>query len=375
MLVRTAALQDIDTPALLIDEARLQRNIDAMARNVAAAGLEMWPHVKTHKSVAVARRQRAAGASGFTVSTVHEAETFASAGLAPLLLAQPPVGDWRIARLLDLARRVHVRVLIDSPETAATLEAAAEAADIDLEALWEVDAGADRTGTPPGKASAETLARTSARCRRLGIVGLLTYPGQAYAGPDRDALLAAAEREEDAHASTLAALPKELQPTVAVRSVGSTPTSGFFAVQPSATQARPGNYVFYDATQVALGVARVDDCALSVLGTVIARPDEHRVILDCGSKSLASERMSRVTPDLGLVLEHPELQVARLWEEHAVLRTSGRSDAEVGDRMRIVPNHACTAANLHDSAYVVRDGSIVDVWSIDARGWTTSQSS
>ena len=356
-------LASIPTPALLVDEAVLSRNVEKMAARARDAGVELWPHFKTHKCLEIARRQRDAGAAGFTVATLHEAEVLAAAGFDRIAFVQPPVGEWRARRLTTLAQRTTgLRITVDS------LEAAASLGRLEVDVLWEVDPGTRRTGTAPGEATAEAIAHLLRAHPTLRFRGLLTFAGHAYAAPDADGVLRAALDEEEAMAATLEALAARGIDSP-VRSVGSTPTMRFLDRQTTATEARPGNYVYRDATQVALGVATLEQCALSVLGTVTARPTPTRAILDSGSKALAAERLTPLTPDLGIVAGHPQLRVARLYEEHAILEADEPFELETGERLRLIPNHACTAANLHERIVVTRDGEAVAEWPIDARGW------
>jgi D-serine deaminase-like pyridoxal phosphate-dependent protein len=155
-----------------------------------------------------------------------------------------------------------------------------------------------------------------------------------------------------------------------VLSIGSTPTLHHLPSGAAGMQLRPGNYVFNDATQVALGVASVDACALNVLTTVISRPSADRVIFDAGSKALSSDRMTGRTDGYGIVRGMPDVTIERLYEEHAIARVRGPEPLEVGHRVRVIPNHACTTANLHTSVYVIEDDAIVDTWLIAARGWS-----
>ncbi len=180
---------------------------------------------------------------------------------------------------------------------------------------------------------------------------------------------AAAADERDALGDTAQALAA-LGIETAVRSAGTTPTAHALADAGPITEIRPGNYVFYDATQVALGVVSADRCALSVLATVLARPDPRRLILDSGSKALAAERLTARSRGFGLVAGHPELTVERLYEEHAVVTSPEPIQLPLGSRLRVVPNHACTTVNLHERMLVVESGEVVDVWPVDARGWT-----
>jgi D-serine deaminase-like pyridoxal phosphate-dependent protein len=152
-------------------------------------------------------------------------------------------------------------------------------------------------------------------------------------------------------------------------SVGTTPTMHLIESADGATEIRPGNYVFYDATQVALELVPKERCALSVVATVVARPSSTRLILDCGSKALAAEQLTARTTGFGFVIGHDELVVERLYEEHAIVTSESPIDSQIGSRLRVVPNHSCATANLHERMLVVDGGEIVDVWSIDARGW------
>jgi D-serine deaminase-like pyridoxal phosphate-dependent protein len=345
------------TPRLVLDAARLEANLARGAAAARARNATLRPHIKTHKSAAVLRRQIAAGLRGVTTATIREAELAIACGVDDVLIAYPPVPAWRLRALdalLDRARlivacseRAHVEAL-------ATLERP-------IDYYWELDSGTGRLGTEPGEPTAALLDDV---CALEGprLAGLMTFAGHAYGDGDGDA----AERESAALLQTATALrargiaPGEL-------STGCTPLLDREVA--GATEYRFGNYAFYDATQVALGAAHLDDCALTVEATVVARPAADRVILDAGSKALAAERMSGATTAFGLVRDHPELTVAQLYEEHAICRVDGACELALGDRVAVIPNHACTCANLH-AEYTVRfaDGS-EERWPIDARGW------
>jgi D-serine deaminase-like pyridoxal phosphate-dependent protein len=342
----------------------LERNVARMAAHAAELGVELWPHVKTHKCAEVIAAQLAAGAAGVTAATPAEAELARDAGAPGILVAHPPASPDRLERIVALAGQVRLRVALDSEAVAEALDGACRAAGVRAGWLWELDCGVGRCGTAPGEATAE---RVAALARRLGAArfeGLLTFPGHAYGGDVRGA----AEDERRALASTTAALER-LGVAVPTRSAGTTPTAWALADAGPVTELRPGNYVFHDATQVALGAAGPEDCALSVLATVVSRPDPRRVILDAGSKALAAERMTPLTPNLGHVPGHPGLVVERLFEEHAILTSADPVDLPVGARVAVVPNHACAAANLHDRMVVLSGGAPVGEWAIAARGW------
>jgi D-serine deaminase-like pyridoxal phosphate-dependent protein len=360
-------LDDLVTPALIVDRGRLVANISEMAARARALGVALRPHAKTHKSPAVAALQREHGAIGLTVATVTEAEGFADAGVDDLLLTAPPVGDWRLERLLALARRVRIRVAVDSVEVVGALDRACARHGVEIGYVWEVDCGVGRFGTPPGAASAGAVAQAIDVAAHASFDGLLTFGGHAYGATSPDEIAAAARDEHDAIGQSVSALA-DRGIEAAVRSVGSTPTSHAMRSAEGITEIRPGNYVFYDATQVALGVVGLERCALSVLATVTSRPA--RLILDSGSKALAAERLSTLTPGFGRIESHPGLRVNRLYEEQAIVHSDEPCEIPVGARLRVVPNHACAAANLHSQMLVVDQDAVVDVWPVATREWT-----
>jgi D-serine deaminase-like pyridoxal phosphate-dependent protein len=362
-------LDEVVTPALIVDRTRLLANISEMAARAKGLGVALRPHAKTHKSPAIAALQREHGATGLTVATLTEAEGFADEGVDDLVLTAPPVGDWRLERLVALARRVRIRVAVDSVEVVSALDRACARHDTEIGYLWEVDCGVGRFGTPPGAASADPIAHALGIAAHASFDGLLTFGGHAYAATSPDEIAAAARDEHEALGQTVSALAdRGIEATV--RSVGSTPTTHAMESGEGITEIRPGNYVFYDATQVALGVVPLERCALSVLATVTSRPAPDRLILDSGSKALAAERLSTLTPGFGRIEGHPGLSVDRLYEEQAIVHAEEPCDIPVGARLRVVPNHACAAANLHSGMLVVDGGAVVDAWPVSTREWS-----
>jgi D-serine deaminase-like pyridoxal phosphate-dependent protein len=354
------------TPALVIDRDRLRRNIAEMAERARSAEVALWPHAKTHKCAEIATLQREAGAAGLTVATLGEAEYFVAAGFTDILLAYPPVGAWRLTRLVALATRARLRVVLDDASVLHELIAACRSGRARIPYLWEVDCGTGRLGTEPGERTALVIAALP-NAEECPFDGLMTFGGHAYAARDDDELDHVAQAERDALAVTAAALHADGLPCAA-RSAGTTPTSHRLRPGSGLTEMRPGNYVFYDATQVALGLVGPDRCALSVLATVVGRPSPQRAILDAGSKALAAERLTPRTEGFGFVCGHPLLRVERLYEQHAIVHSDGPCRLALGERVRVVPNHACAAANLHREALIVEQDEVVDIWSIGAAG-------
>jgi D-serine deaminase-like pyridoxal phosphate-dependent protein len=360
-------LETVTTPALLVDGPTVVENVTDMAARAEAAGVQLRPHAKTHKSREIARLQLSRGAAGLTVSTLREADCFAAAGFDDLLLAYPPVGDWRLDALSRLAVRARMRVVVDDLETLALADAACRRSGASLGYLWEVDCGVGRCGTAAGPATAGLIARATDEYPQAEFDGLMTFGGHAYAAADDAGIAAAAEDEKDALQETAAALAT-LGIEARTLSAGSTPTAHQLVDAGPITEIRPGNYVFYDATQVVLGLVPEERCALSVLATVVARHDR-QLILDCGSKALAAERPTPRLNTWGRVAGHPGLAVARLFEEHAIVTAEESTRVPLGARLRVIPNHSCATTNLHARMLVVEGEDVVDVWTVDARGW------
>jgi D-serine deaminase-like pyridoxal phosphate-dependent protein len=363
-------LEEVETPALVVDGGALVDNVERMAVRAREAGVGLWPHSKTHKSLAVAGLQRNHGIAGLTTATLREAEVFAASGVEDILIAYPPVGH-RLERVVQLSKKARIRVVLDDPGTAAALDDACRRAGTRVGYLWEVDSGAGRIGNEPGSPAASVIAPVAESTRHAIFAGLMSFAGHAYAAETFEKIGDVAEGEGRAVLETASALA-EAGIRASALSVGTTPTTHQLEREGAVTEIRPGNYVFYDATQVALGVVCVERCALTVLGTVVARPSRTRMILDTGMKALSGEVLSPSTRGYGMVLGHPELFVARLYEEHAIVHSEDPIDIPVGARLRVVPNHACTCVNLHDRMLVVQNDSVVDIWSIDARGWRAS---
>ena len=338
-----------------------------MSERATRAGVALWPHAKTHKSSKVARLQLAHGAAGLTVATVREAALFADAGFDNLLVAYPPVGTQRLEALMQLASRVNLRVVLDDVLTVEILHDAARKSGMSIGYLWEVDCGVGRCGTTPGAQTAERILAAQ-RFTHASYEGLMTFGGHAYSAADAEGIRAAAQDEKSALSASAEALAEHGIESPA-RSAGTTPTSHQLGKAGPITEIRPGNYVYYDATQVTLGIAEIENCALAVLATVVSRPDPRRLILDCGSKALGADLMSARSLGFGLVQDHPEFVVDRLYEEHAILSSSETCDIPIGARLRVIPNHSCATANLHTNMLILEKDVVVDVWSVDARGW------
>ena len=363
-----ARIDELDTPAVLVDLEALERNLAEMAARAARAGVRLRPHAKTHKTTWIAREQIRHGAAGLTLAKLGEAEVMADAGIDDILVAYPIVGEAKLARLRQLATRVRVIVALDDVATAANLAAVGRSLPRPLEVYVEVDSGLHRCGRPPGSESAE-LAERVARLPGLRLLGLMTHAGHASRVPDVEGRRAVALEEARALVET-AALLADRGIEVEELSVGSTPTAAHVAevraTYPRITEIRPGTYVFYDANQVALGTASVADCALRVLVTIVSRPAPDRAVADAGTKTLAADL--GIAGGFGLVRGHPEVRVEALTEEHAVIRIPPETPGRIGDRIEIVPNHACIVPSLADRLIGIRGDRVERAIPVEARG-------
>lgn len=366
-------LDALPTPAVLIDRGRALRNLDRMQAAATARGLRLRPHAKTHKSPLVARWQLERGAIGICCAKLGEAEVFAAEGVADIRLPYPlnPANAPRVLALLD---RTRLSFIVDHPGVARQWSAAMTRAGREVEVLVKVDVGFHRCGIDPAAADAVAMIRDVASLPGLRFAGLLSHAGHAYHAHSEDELRGMAEAE----AATMRDLVARCRAAgVAVNEVsaGATPPARFSVLQDGFTEFRAGNYVYFDRTQVALGAATLDDCALTVLARVVSKPAPGRIILDAGSKTLSSDgaRGFMPAPGHGLVLDlagrpDPTLLVERLSEEHATVKVlSGATPLEPGDLVRIVPNHSCVVSNLVDQVWLVDAGQVAPM-PIAARG-------
>lgn len=364
-------MKSIDTPAVLIDAAVMEKNIHAMAGLCRANALTLRPHIKTHKSAWLARRQLAAGATGIAVAKLGEAEVMAAQGIKDIQIANEIVSPQKLERLKHLHNTARLTVCTDSLNHAELLSDKFKNERNPLPVLIEINTGLNRAGlTNPEDVL--TLAKTLAALPGLCFSGLMTHAGHAY-GADSPEKVAEIGHGEGETLVNLAQLLSRHNLTPAILSAGSTPTAVHVAAVPGLTELRVGNYIFNDLTQVRLGVCSLEDCALTVLGTVISLPEGgNRVILDTGSKILTSDKgahASQTVTHFGYIPEK-NTYLSRLSEEHGIIDAPA-APFSLGEKVRIVPNHACPVMNLVDEAYLADGDKVIRVISIDARGKIT----
>ena len=383
-------IDSLRTPAVVIDQARAVRNLDRMQAAADARGIHLRPHSKTHKSPVVARWQLDRGAVGICCAKLGEAEVFAEAGIADIRLPYP-INPANADRVIALLGRTRLSFIVDHLGVARQWSDAIAKAGKTVDVLVKVDVGFHRCGIDPFARDAVDMVRAVAALPGLQFRGLLSHAGHAYHAQS-DAELRGMAENEAARMRDLAGRCRDAGVAVEEVSAGATPPARFSLQQEGFTEYRPGNYVYFDRTQIALGAAALDDCALTVLATVVSKPAKDRVIFDCGSKTLTNDgaRGFAPAPGYGIVLRRSggqlssgghslsgsqiadeTLLIERLSEEHATVRAlSGTTDLEPGDRVRIVPNHSCVVSNLVDQAWLVDDDRVAAL-PIPARGCIT----
>src|SRR5215211_7170038 len=358
-----------DTPYLLIDSAKMEHNILKMAEIARTNGVTLRPHVKTHKIPLTARQQLEAGAKGITVAKLSEAEVMAASGIEDIFIAYPLVTDAKIRRAVRLGNRVRLVVGVDCLEGARRLSAVAKAEDHILEVRLEVDTGLRRTGVLYDKAVG--LAGEIEGMGNLDLTGIYTYRG-AVLGGSRTLELEEAGLEEGQLMVSLADRMREQDIRVDDVSLGSTPTVEYAAQLEGVTEVRPGTYVFYDRMQAHLGACSLDECAATVVCTVVSRPSENLAVIDGGSKTFATDVPPGAEPlyleGFGHVVGYPGAVLERLTEEHGMLALGCDCDLGVGDTIEIIPNHICSTVNLHDEVYLVDEGGTLEEVRVAARG-------
>jgi len=367
-------IDDLPTPSLLVDVDRLEANLRTMAARCTRLGVSLRPHVKTHKCVEIAERQRALGpprpdgrAPGITVSTLEEARVFSEHGFDDITWAFPVIPG-RLEEAVEIAQRATLRLVIDSPEALAAVGATGHPFPVWL----QVDCGYHRVGVDPEGEPALELARALTASDRLTFDGILTHGGHAYGARSRDA----AERIAEQERAVMAGLAERLRRSgIAVPdvSVGSTPGMAAARRLDGVTEVRPGNYAYFDFTQVAIGSCTVRQCALTVLSTVVScQPGARHAVCDAGALALSKDpgpsrdaagnptTWGEIYADYEAGTLRPDLRLASLSQEHGILS----APTPVGTRLRILPNHSCLTNACFDRVHAVSGDRVLGVWTV-----------
>jgi D-serine deaminase-like pyridoxal phosphate-dependent protein len=359
-------IDQLETPAVVVDLDVLEANIARLAGYTQRHGLRLRPHTKTHKIPAIAQMQVAAGSHGITVAKTGEAEVMAESGLGNILLAYPVLGDKKLVRLAALALKTKITIAIDSAVTAEALSRSAQSAGSTFDVLVEVDVGMRRCGVGSPE-DAETLAKHVDSLPGLRFTGLNVYPGHIWVPPAEQA---APLREVSAKIADVLDRLLRSGLNCEVISGGSTPTALQSHQLQSLTEIRPGTYVFNDRNTLGVGACALADCALRVVVTVVSTAVPGRAIVDGGSKTFSSDRLLSGTREgFGHVLELPEILFEAISEEHGHLNTTASSQTvRIGHRFSIIPNHVCACVNLHNHLIYHRKGVVEGRWRVAGRG-------
>ena len=352
--LKQVIIEQFGTPCAVIDLDIVDKNIAHLQARCDHARLANRPHIKTHKSPVLARRQLEAGAIGITCQKLGEAEIMAEAGIKDILIATNIIGAARSGRLAALQRRIPLKLCADNPISLEAYAEAGRAAERPVRVLVECDTGQKRAGVEtPNEAVA--LAKIIRDNPWLEFGGLMFYPPldgwpatQVFLDTTREGL------------ASLGLVPE-------IISTGGTPNLNNLGQLDGATEHRSGTSIFNDRMMMAAGVADMKDCALNIFTSVVSRAGETRGILDAGSKTLTSDTGGLA--GFGHILEHPEARIHKMSEEHGFLDLSDcENRPAIGDILRVVPNHVCVVVNMFDQLVAVRDNSIVDILPVAARG-------
>ena len=362
----------------MLDLAVVKANAERMSSVAQRNGVRLRPHVKTHKCIEVTRLQTAGHDGAITVSTLAEAKAFAQHGFTDITYAVP-IERGKFGDAIEILQSgVKLNLLTDDGETARLLDDAAGQAGVRFDVFVKIDCGTHRVGVEPHTAEAVAIPRQLSEAKNLNFAGILTHAGHSYDAHSRDEILAVARHERDSMvelAERLRAMSVEV-PTV---SIGSTPTMSVVDHLDGIDEIRPGNYIFFDASQATLGSCSFEDAALTVLTAVIHKDNSRRkLVVDAGAVALSKDRGPvGIDPTWGyghvLDVEGNEtgMRVTSLSQEHGEIdaaENAGFEKLNVGDRLRILANHSCLTAAQHSHYNVVENGRIVDRWEIH-RGW------
>ena len=359
-------ISELETPAVIVDLDVMDRNLSRVADYCRKHRLLLRPHTKTHKIPELARRQIASGATGITVAKIGEAEVMLNAGITDVLIAYPIVGREKTTRLARLAEQANISVSVDSEEAARGISEAATRQGTKIGILLEMDVGFGRCGLGV-ESDLVTLAQKIVSLPGLEVGGLMFFPGHFSVSPEeRTAMRSHVNEflERVFEAFSRSGLP------LTIVSGGSTPTAYEGSLFHGVNEVRPGTYIFNDRNTVAVSACSLEDCALSVVVTVVSTAVPGHAVVDGGSKTFSYDRFQGGDGrGFGIVKEDPAAEVERFSEEHGHLNVQqSERRYRVGDRLSIIPNHVCTTVNMHDEIYGVRGERVEEVWRVAGRG-------
>jgi D-serine deaminase-like pyridoxal phosphate-dependent protein len=354
-------LDDLDTPSLVADLDRMERNINRMAKFTKECGVKLRPHVKTHKSPEIAKMQLAAGSTGVCLQKVSEVEVFANNGIRDIFLTNEVVVPDKLVRLALVAEKAHIGVAVDNAKVAKVIGKVFREVGSEVDVYADIDVGMGRCGARAE--DAPEIAEQVHRQKNLIFKGLMGYEGHVNGKKTKEEQMkASAEAMKGITAAKKGIKKKGI--AVDVVSVGSSVSTWINAKHPDVTEVQPGMYVFNDHVLESRGVATWNDLALTVVATVMSRPAEDRGVVDAGSKCFNFDTglFPKSFARDGAVVDH-------FSEEHGWMQLSGPSKKlKIGDRMRLVPAHCCTTVNQHEEIFGIRGTKVDKVFPVLARG-------
>lgn len=360
----------LDTPALIIDEEKVLKNIRFMQGYADKNHVALRPHTKTHKMPYMAKLQEENGAKGIAVAKVGEAEVMAANGLHDIFIANEIVGRPKLMRIKELAKTIDISFGIDSIPQVEMIEEVFDGAEKKAQVLIEIEVGENRSGIIEDKDFID-LVNYIKTCKNVNLKGIFSHDGHSYAAADIEHCREL-YNESQKRTLSFAKIAEALGCRLETVSIGSTPSSMFdFGIMEGITELRIGTYILMDASQ-GNAIGTYDRCAATVLTTVISRPTEERVITDVGAKGITMQTRTKgicATKGLGVIKGYNEAYVHAVYDEHAIIYNKElREKVRVGDKLEIIPNHICPVCNLYDTAYLVSQGEVVEEIPISCRG-------
>ncbi|MCC6415107.1 MAG: alanine racemase [Opitutaceae bacterium] len=355
------SVAELTTPVVLLDRGKTENNIRAMQAACDAEGVKLWPHIKTHKMVEVARRQLAAGAEGLTCAKLGEAEAMLPSGVKRIFIAHSLVDAREASRIAALADQLEeLRVAATSPAQAEALAKVAAAAKRPLKVMLAVDSGLGREGVRCA-ADAQKIAAVIEASPYLELAGFYTHEGQLYAADPAEQ-----QAKVDEVIDRVAAVRDAVNPKLPLWP-GCSVTAKLMAATGRVQVVRPGAYMFGDiALAVTSRVMPISDVAIHVLATVVDRPEPGLALIDAGSKVFSSDKSPQGVH--AMAVDGRDIQVVRVNEEHGYVRGKEVDALRIGDRLKLMVAHVCPVINLTDRVVVTEGDQVVDRWTVDARG-------
>lgn len=361
-------LAELDTPTLIVDLNTMEENLFWGQEKANKSGVKLRPHIKTHRTPYLAKKQLSYGAKGITVAKTGEAEVMADEGIDDIFIANEVVGDIKLGRIFQLNKRISLAIGVDHLVQARQLSDTFTGSDKPINVLIDIDTGDSRTGVQPGQDTL-ILAKKIIELPGMKLKGIFTHDGHSYSAKNILEVKQISKKSQENMIETVNLLKKE-GINIEEISIGSTPSFLVSEIIPGITEIRPGTYIFMDVAQGNL-LEDYTRCAITVLTTVTNKPALNRVVVDAGTKALtAYVRGAGVcqTHGYGIIKNRPEIYLESLSDEHGVFTVSPENEYKIGDKLQIIPNHVCPVCNLYDYIYGVSDDMVISKWKVSARG-------